>query len=277
MGAYHSAVFIDLDGTLVERSGNIPASASAAIRKAQEKGFMIVITTGRMYRSALKEARRVGINGDSAIISYNGAFAAAVSDRSDIIYYDPINSATFNEIIDTLTPFKKNGITIFCYYDDDLYIDSENELLEEYVKRTGAVYRKVSDFKVLKESPKVLALTYFDKPEYLGPVYERIDGLFKGRLEYAFSFANYLEMTKLGITKGRAIKEVVSRYGIDPLKTYAIGDSFNDCEMFRTVAVSIAMGNADETVQKTAAHVTTDITDDGIHNAFERYIFKTSL
>jgi len=277
MGAYHSAVFIDLDGTLVERSGNIPASASASIRKAQQKGYMIVITTGRMYRSALKEARRVGINDDSAIISYNGAFAASVSDRSDIIYYDPINSSTFHEIIDELTPFKDRGITIFCYCDDELFVDSENELLEEYVKRTGAVYKKISNFKDLKESPKVLALTYFETPENPKPVHERIDGVFKGRLEYAFSFPNYLEMTKLGITKGRAIKEVVSRYGIDPLKTYAIGDSFNDCEMFRTVAVSIAMGNADEIVKKTASRVTTDIMDDGIHNAFEKYIFQTTI
>lgn len=275
MGAYHSAVFIDLDGTLVERSGNIPESASAAIRKAQDKGYMIVLTTGRMYRSALKEARRVGIKEDSAIISYNGAFAAPVSDRSDIIYYDPINSATFKEIIDALTPFQKKDITIFCYYNDELYVDSENELLEEYVKRTGAVYRKISDFRELKESPKVLALTYFEKPEYLKPVYESIDGLFKGRLEYAFSFPNYLEMTKLGITKGRAVKEVILRYGIAADKTYAIGDSFNDCDMFRAVAVSIAMGNADERVKRAASRVTTDITCDGIHNAFERYILKT--
>ncbi|HNY12869.1 MAG TPA: HAD family hydrolase [Candidatus Wallbacteria bacterium] len=274
MLAYHSAVFIDLDGTLVERSGRIPESASAAIRKAQEKGFMIVLTTGRMYRSALKEAERIGINNDSAIISYNGAFAAPISDRSDIIYYDPVNSILFNEIIDALTPFQSKGITIFCYYNDELYVDLENELLQEYVNRTGAVYRKISDFKTLKESPKILALTYFEKPEYLKPVYERIDCLFKGRLEYAFSFPNYLEMTKLGITKGRAIREVISRYGIAAGRTYAIGDSFNDCDMFRSVAVSIAMGNADERVKNIASHVTTDITRDGLHNAFERYIFK---
>jgi len=272
--AYHSAVFIDLDGTLVERSGNIPASAIEAIKKAQSMGFMIVITTGRMYRSARKETARIGVGGDSAIIAYNGAFAASSGDIRDVYHFSPLPAPEYEAVLDIVLPFCDRGVTVFCYSDDELYVDREGELLKEYVGRTGAIYKVTDDFRKISGAPKVLALTYFDKPELLKPVHAKIDSAMKGRIEYAFSFPNYLELTKLGVTKGAAIPGVLERKGIPPERTFAIGDSFNDIPMFRACAVSVAMGGADEEVRKSATRVTAPIEKDGLAEAFENFILR---
>jgi hydroxymethylpyrimidine pyrophosphatase-like HAD family hydrolase len=47
------------------------------------------------------------------------------------------------------------------------------------------------------------------------------------------------------------LKEVCARRQIDPTKTIAIGDSWNDIEMLDWAGLSVAMGSA---VPKVAAH-----------------------
>ncbi|MFM9597375.1 HAD hydrolase family protein, partial [Streptomyces scabiei] len=48
------------------------------------------------------------------------------------------------------------------------------------------------------------------------------------------------------------------------------GDSWNDVEMFQVVGTAVAMGGADPELQEMADLVTTDVLDDGIHNALTR-------
>lgn len=271
---YHSAVFIDIDGTLVGRDSVIPESAAQAIAEAQREGFMVVLTTGRMFRSAVKEAARINISSDSPVISFNGAFVAASGDAGEVIHYEPVGGALFKELIAALEKFERKDITIFCYTPFELFVDRENELLAEYVKRTGAKYKLVESFAALGESPKVLALTDFETPGLLLPLRAAVDEAFRGRLEYVNSFPNYLEITSAGVSKGLAVEKVAARFGIDASRTYAIGDSFNDVQMFRAVAVSIAMGNSDDAVKKQAAFVTKRLEENGIYYAFKNFILK---
>ncbi len=270
---YHSAVFIDIDGTLVSREGALPASAAEAIAEAQSRGFMVVLTTGRMYKSAAAEAARAGIDRSAPVIAFNGAFAAPAGASGDVIHYEPVAGTLFQELIETLEKFERKDITVFCYTPFELFTDCENALLAEYAARTGASYKLVKSFSQLNESPKVLALAKFDEPWRLEPLYKAIDCAFRGRLEYVNSFPNYLEINSAGVSKGMAIEKVIARCGLDKSKTYAIGDSFNDIQMFHAVNRSIAMGDSDEAVKKQAACVTRRLAEDGIYYAFKNYIF----
>ena len=40
-------IFIDIDGTLIDRHGKVPESAAAAIKKARAEGHRVFIATGR--------------------------------------------------------------------------------------------------------------------------------------------------------------------------------------------------------------------------------------
>lgn len=273
---YHSAVFIDVDGTLVDREGRMPESAISVIAEAQQRGYMVVLTTGRMYASAVREAGRAKIRSDIPVISFNGAFCAPIDNRLDVIHYTPVSGPLYVELINLLSGSEQSDVTIFCYSLDSLFIDCENELLREYADRTGSNYKLLGSFLEISSSPKVLILTRFETPQKLRPIYEKIDGAFKGRLEYVNSFPNYLEVNSPGTTKGAAIKSVIKRYSFDVKSLYAIGDSFNDVEMFSAVGTSIAMGNADVEVKKRALFSTKRLEDDGIAYAFKNFIFKTS-
>lgn len=49
--------------------------------------------------------------------------------------------------------------------------------------------------------------------------------------------------------KGRGVREAAAALGIEPANVVAIGDNFNDMEMFRAAAYSIAVGNAPQEVK----------------------------
>jgi hypothetical protein len=271
---YHSAVFIDVDGTLVNRAAQIPKSAIEAIKTAQNEGFMTILTTGRMYRSAAKEAARIGIDFAMPVIAFNGAFCAPLNNAGEVIYYEPVAGGLFKELIEVLDGFGRRDITIFCYTPFELFVDCDNGLLKEYVKRTGSDYKILESFASLDESPKILALSDFDAPWLLAPLRAAVVEKFAGRLECVNSFPNYLEITAAGVSKGPAVKKVISRYGLDFAKTYAIGDSYNDITMFHAVNKSIAMGGSDDAVKKEAVCVTRRLEEGGIEYAFKNFILR---
>lgn len=271
---YHSAVFIDVDGTLVNRAAQIPKSAIEAIKTAQNEGFMIILSTGRMYRSAAKEAARVGIDAAMPVIAFNGAFCAPLNNANEVIYYEPVAGGLFKELMELLGRFGRKDITIFCYTPFELFVDCDNALLKEYVKRTGSGYIILNSFASLDESPKILALSDFDAPELLAPLRSAVVEKFARRLECVNSFPNYLEITAAGVSKGPAVKKVINHYGIGLNNTYAIGDSYNDITMFHAVNKSIAMGGSDEAVKKEAACVTRRLEEDGIEYAFKNFILR---
>jgi hydroxymethylpyrimidine pyrophosphatase-like HAD family hydrolase len=61
-------------------------------------------------------------------------------------------------------------------------------------------------------------------------------------------------------------------YKIPAAHIATIGDMPNDVLMFEKSGVSIAMGNASESVQKAATYVTDSCDDEGFANAMEKHV-----
>jgi hydroxymethylpyrimidine pyrophosphatase-like HAD family hydrolase len=78
------------------------------------------------------------------------------------------------------------------------------------------------------------------------------------------------EITHRETTKGSAIEVLLAHLGIDAADAIAVGDSWNDVEMFEVCGTAVAMGNAQPELKGLADFVTTDVLDDGVANAFRR-------
>ncbi|HDJ50874.1 MAG TPA: HAD-IIB family hydrolase, partial [Thermoprotei archaeon] len=55
-----------------------------------------------------------------------------------------------------------------------------------------------------------------------------------------------------GINKGKGLKMLCDRMGIDYKETAVIGDSYNDLDMFSIAGISISLPNAPEEVRRSA-------------------------
>lgn len=81
---------------------------------------------------------------------------------------------------------------------------------------------------------------------------------------------NYTEIVPKGYSKGKAAEIVENLLSIPHEATVAVGDSHNDIPMFKSCAISIAMGNAPEEVKKEADTVTESVATDGAAKAIAR-------
>lgn len=59
--------------------------------------------------------------------------------------------------------------------------------------------------------------------------------------------------------------------GILPEEMMAFGDAQNDMDMIEYAGIGIAMGNGEEEVKQIADYVTTDVDDNGILSALQKF------
>ena len=62
---------LDLDGTLLNSSGQVPKENRIAIRSAEEAGVLVTIATGRRFRDGRPVGIELGLN--APLVTHNGA------------------------------------------------------------------------------------------------------------------------------------------------------------------------------------------------------------
>ena len=83
-----------------------------------------------------------------------------------------------------------------------------------------------------------------------------------------------LEFAHHTLNKLNAVDAILNKLGITYEETLAIGDSSSDVEIIKACGVGIAMGNAPDNIKAIADDVTGLNTDDGLAQAFEKYVEK---
>ena len=81
--------------------------------------------------------------------------------------------------------------------------------------------------------------------------------------------ARVIDVSALGWSKADAVLLIAHELGIDPTEACAFGDSENDLSMIRALPNSVAVANADESVQQAAAWHIGLSRDDAVAQAFE--------
>ena len=67
-------LFLDLDGTLLNDEKEITRGNREALERTLQRGHGVIITTGRPLKSALAQAKRLGLDQPGCYtIAYNGA------------------------------------------------------------------------------------------------------------------------------------------------------------------------------------------------------------
>ena len=73
----------------------------------------------------------------------------------------------------------------------------------------------------------------------------------------------FLEFLAPGVNKGRAVRFLARRLGVDLRDTLAIGDQRNDVEMIAEAGIGVAMGGAPEAVRAVARRVAPPLAEEG--------------
>ena len=96
------------------------------------------------------------------------------------------------------------------------------------------------------------------------------------KVSSARSQAHYLDITHKDANKGKVLSTFSKRLGI-PEKSFAtLGDMPSDTYMFHDSGISIAMGNADDSVKAQATYTTGSNEEDGFAHGIFNYVLKTA-
>jgi Cof subfamily protein (haloacid dehalogenase superfamily) len=272
----YKLVCIDVDGTLLNNKHRITKRTKEILLKAHEMGVHIVISTGRMYTDAEYYSNLIGVK--SPVIASNGAFIKEKNTDKEI-YKNVLGESLALELLDL---FRKYHIQpYFCTPHKFYYGDIMFKLFYLATKIMGSRSNKL-DMKYVHSWDRWQKILHQEKDNIVKSeiiyrdaalICELRDELkHLTQLEIVDSSRHNIEITRKGVSKGKAVEMLAEHYGLNREEIITIGDSENDLPMIEYAGLGIAMGNASARVKQKADYITDSNDEEGVANAINKFI-----
>ncbi|MDA3812495.1 MAG: HAD family hydrolase [Spirochaetaceae bacterium] len=251
----------DVDGTLVNRDGNIDSYTKNILSSLTPPEHYPILVSARPLRNLLNLSYMLWGN-EQIIIAYNGA---VIAENGSILIDFPLSTSVVEKLI---YYGRKNQCELGVYCGADWFVESFGPLLEEESKIVGflPIVLPSLDEIVSRRVHKVLVL---------GDAVN-INHLFKTihseniPVNACFSKYNYGEIVSEGVSKASAISLVCKHLGIPFNEVIAFGDGENDLEMISKAGIGVAMDNAVKSVKDIADFITDSNENGGVGKALKR-------
>jgi Cof subfamily protein (haloacid dehalogenase superfamily) len=272
------AIFLDIDGTLINDKLIMPESAKLAVRKARDNGHLVFICTGRSKALIFPEILEVGFDG---II---GAAGGYIELGQEVLFHDKVKKEDLEQIVNF---FNKHGIEFHLESNIGIFTNKNGNkhsrsILEQLQnanpnekEEIEKGFRSFLDTFIECENPirdDINKISFFGSEIPIDRIKEEFAAKFTVIPSTVSAFGeNSGEVSILGVNKATAIEKLINHLDIKKEHTFGYGDSWNDLEMLEFVQYGIAMGNAQEAVKKVANDVTDTHDENGIYNSFKKY------
>ncbi len=254
-------IAIDLDGTLLDDKKNIPEENLYLMKELFDRGYEIVIATGRRYWEA--KTLTEDIDRPVVILANNGNIVRDLKDGK-LLIKKYLGMEDFRILI---KESKKRGLYPLLLVDDyengiDVMVEMDNisEFHNIYISRAQDRCKKVEDYLKLNDV-NILSVVFAGDRKDLQELYDYINvrypKIFKSHLMENIHVAEALLeiMNPLG-DKWLSLLEYAKEKGIYREQIIAIGDDNNDAEMVKNAGLGIAMKNGSQLVKSVADIIT---------------------
>jgi len=264
-------IAVDMDGTLLKTDQTITDRTQKAIKKAQEQGIEFVLGTGRSDSECAKYYPQLDINYS---IYANGAYVMDPSTKKE--YFKKCLSVEDARKIFEI--YNDYYAVIFIQADHWVHAMDDFETrckkFPEYIYDGAPVElpyvmeKDLGDFlKNRTEDIEKFHVSFLSHEE-ANEAYERLSKL---DVKVVWCGPYVVEVTHKEVDKGVALKMLADRLGIDRNEVMAIGDSENDKSMLDYAGISVAMGNAQDSIKNSVTYVVPSNNEDGVAYAIEHY------
>jgi Cof subfamily protein (haloacid dehalogenase superfamily) len=270
---------LDADGTLLDSRGEIRPAVRTAVGAARERGVMVVLCTGRRYRTALPLCRELDLKGPQVV--QNGVLVKDAR-SGDTLASRYLAAGLYQEAL-ALMRSVGPPLVYIDHVQSDVDIvcepaDRAHPFQAEYLNDNTSVTRAIHSLDHPPEEPVVMLSCMADEAA-LRRLRERVGAKLGDRVRTNFLMnKNYrghiLEIVSSDSGKWAALAEVAQQHGIPTESILAIGDDENDAEMIEKAGIGVAMGNAIQSVLEVADHTTQSSDEDGVAQAIERFILS---
>ena len=253
-----SLLAVDLDGTLLDSSGEPHASDVAAIRAALAAGVRVTIVTGRLYSGSRAYVQLLGLQG--AIGCADGSHLVRGSDDTTLLHV-AVRGKLATTLRDT---FARHAPATFVFARDAIGHDLVGAPYVDYVatwSRDIRVTRDVFGHELWTHAEGVTAVvgvgTQVQIESVVSDLRRDLDehvlaaAFPMRRGAHAGSWAMIVRAA--GSTKGTALRWIAHHEGVALKDTVCVGDWINDVPMFEVAGRSFVMSQAPDEVKKKAS------------------------
>ena len=248
-------VFFDLDGTLLNKKGQVDLEVIEAIQQLKENGYEPLLATGRSPIEVSEVIRSTNIHSG---VFMNGQ---VVIFKSEVLIHHEIPTKTIEKLLQFA---KENGHGITCYNVDAFkIIETVPFAKEAYEYIHTPTPDVVPEFYNEHDVNMLLLLSRDNTDEAYQQAFPE--------LRFIRNFPYALDVITAGNSKATGIRVLIHTLNTDSITTYAFGDGANDLEMFQEVNYAIAMGNAIPLLKEKANYVSEDNDKGGIIQGLKQY------
>jgi hydroxymethylpyrimidine pyrophosphatase-like HAD family hydrolase len=269
-------IAIDIDGTLLDRAGNIPDENRHAIAAALDRGIEVALVTGRGFTFAYPIAERLGL--PVVLVASNGAIVRRLDGTTVLRRLMPRDVA--HQVLAETVAYRGEAAVVFDRaFTGQLVsggLDWTHPSRAGYYGRYGALISETVPLETcLVEDP--IEVMFTGGVTRMRTLIAQLEAA-PGAHRYAISFVEYgwrdfilVDVLGAGVTKGTTLAEWVQELGLTRDAVMAVGDNYNDREMLAFAGTGVAMGNGVPELLDGTFHVTASNDEAGLAQAIERF------
>ena len=269
----YKLLVIDIDGTLVNRHGNISTEDREALAKAHDLGIQVSLSTGRGLQASLSLINELSL--DSYHISFDGALVSSPS-QGEEVYAQPINQAMVRQMVEVA---HRDNIDLELFTVSHYFAERETWSTNAHRQFFG-IHPTIVDFTKVWERERIIKGALVPTtPQEIAQARDFCrqfgDSLhFSWVKTPAFPDVDFVNILAPDVSKGKALAVLASHLGISLTQVIAVGDGTNDISLLTTAGLAIAMGNAPDELKAIANYVTLDVDRSGLAAAINRFLLK---
>lgn len=260
-------IALDLDGTLLDPSGQITQRVKQAIAQARAQGLYVVLATGRSGQEAADFVKQAGCH--PLAVCLGGAILVDTDTGEHLRRWDfPKESGR-----KALALCLNKEIELMIFAGDKILLDPFSKCSQlttfpyEVFHRTAQVLDDPLAYLQEHDLPLTKIHGDLNPAAYPLEAFRALPGL-----ELTCSNDHDFELVPAGVNKGRTLAILAAMYGVALEECAAIGDSENDLAMLRAVGCPVAMENAAPQVKAAARFVTASNARDGVAAAIRHIL-----
>ena len=263
-------VGIDVDGTLVGKTGEVHPSVWEAAESARAQGIRLALCSGRpAFGVALDYSRRLDPGGWHAF--QNGAsIVHLATGQSRSVALPPAAVKQF------IAEARATGNVLELYNDKEWVTESTSAWAQEHAQLLGVKFEPRS-FESL-EGPAVRAqwlLTPAQAKEMMSIPHPGLEAA--RSTSPLMTGTQFVGFTREGVSKASAMRTIADQYEVALQDVMYIGDSGNDLPALRVVGHPVAMANADAAVIKAARQIVAHVDEGGVAQALRLALASRSF
>lgn len=266
----YKLVAIDMDGTLLKDDKTISEANYTAIKAAKEKGYKVVLSTGRPVKGIERYLEKLDLldSGDYAI-AFNGAVVQTTKDNNIIAK----SLMTHGDLEKLYNLSQELNLNIHAWTSDSCITPKTNEY-SQFECKLNNVSLKVMSFKDIDVNEPIVKIMFVDSKEKLDMAEKIIPKEFYNKYTIVRSADVFLEFLNKDANKGIGVKYLAEFLGIKQEEVICIGDAGNDVEMIKYAGLGVAMENAYSYVKEAANYITKTNEEDGVAYVINNFMLN---